>query len=240
MRATLETVSCGELTAVYRKDSDTGIVELVLVPTSRTNDIVRDDCAAEPLVQAKIVGDDYPFGFSQGRTMRNAKTVTDNMVYGTPNVIRNPDGSLAVITRIDDKRGWHYECTLTMTPASKAAENSHVHGQRIRSDDHTLIDGQPGADEQGNRRHHTLPADRQRKGAERESHENQHRDHDDFQHDAHRGHRVGTVGEQEQVDYDDADALREVRDRREDADVDGGIETERAESIAVGEPVLAE
>ena len=29
MRATLETVSCGELTAVYRKDSDTGIVELV-------------------------------------------------------------------------------------------------------------------------------------------------------------------------------------------------------------------
>ena len=28
MRATLETVSCGELTAVYRKDSDTGIVEL--------------------------------------------------------------------------------------------------------------------------------------------------------------------------------------------------------------------
>ena len=29
VRATLETVSCGELTAVYRKDSDTGIVELV-------------------------------------------------------------------------------------------------------------------------------------------------------------------------------------------------------------------
>lgn len=29
MRTTLETVSCGELTAVYRKDSDTGIVELV-------------------------------------------------------------------------------------------------------------------------------------------------------------------------------------------------------------------
>ena len=29
VRATLGTVSCGELTAVYRKDSDTGIVELV-------------------------------------------------------------------------------------------------------------------------------------------------------------------------------------------------------------------
>lgn len=29
LRATLGTVSCGELTAVYRKDSDTGIVELV-------------------------------------------------------------------------------------------------------------------------------------------------------------------------------------------------------------------
>jgi len=29
VRATLGTVSCGELTAVYRKDSDNGIVELV-------------------------------------------------------------------------------------------------------------------------------------------------------------------------------------------------------------------
>ena len=72
MRTTLETVSCGELSAVYRKDDETGAVELVLVPTARIDDVVRDDCAAEPLVQSKIVGDDYPFGFSQGRTMRNA------------------------------------------------------------------------------------------------------------------------------------------------------------------------
>lgn len=42
-----------------------------------------------------------------------------------------------------------------------------------------------------------------------------------FQRDAHRGYRVGTVGEQEQVDHDDADALREVRDRRGDADGEG-------------------
>ena len=33
--------------------------------------------------------------------------------------------------------------------------------------DYTLIAGQPGADEQGNRQHHTLPADRQHKGADR-------------------------------------------------------------------------
>lgn len=123
MRTTLETVSCGELSAVYRKDDETGVVELVLVPTARIDDVVRDDCAAEPLVQAKIVGDDYPFGFSQGRTMRNAKTVTDHMTYGDPVVSRNAsDGSLAVVTRIDDARGWHYEHTLTMTPASGAAE----------------------------------------------------------------------------------------------------------------------
>ncbi len=45
MRATLETVSCGELTAVYRKDSDTGIVELAswIVDASSVCDMIGGD-----------------------------------------------------------------------------------------------------------------------------------------------------------------------------------------------------
>ncbi|MCH9276074.1 alpha-galactosidase [Bifidobacterium amazonense] len=123
MRTVLESVSCGDLTAVYRRDADTGVVELVLTPTGHADAIVRDDCAAEPLVQAKVIGDDYPFGFSQGRTMRNATTVTQHMTYGEPQVTSDPaTGSVAVTTRVADDRGWHYEHVLTMTPASRAAE----------------------------------------------------------------------------------------------------------------------
>ncbi|MBT1160780.1 glycoside hydrolase family 36 protein [Bifidobacterium sp. SO1] len=122
MRTILATVTCGDLAAVYRRD-ETGVVELVLSPAGKTADIVRDDCAAEPLVQAKIIGDDYPFGFSQGRTMRNATTVTKHMTYGEPTVSRDETaGNVTVTTSITDDRGWHYEHTLTMTPASRAAE----------------------------------------------------------------------------------------------------------------------
>ncbi|MBW3092951.1 alpha-galactosidase [Bifidobacterium sp. 82T10] len=122
MRTVLDSVSCGDLTAVYRRDADTGVVELVLTPTDRADAIVRDDCAAEPLVQAKIVGDDYPFGFSQGRTMRGATTVTQHMTYGEPHVDSMPDGTVRVTTTVSDDRGWRYEHVLAMTPASRAAE----------------------------------------------------------------------------------------------------------------------
>lgn len=121
MRTTICEVSCKALTALYRKESDTGVVELVLVPTGGVDAVARDDCAAEPLVQAKVVGDDYPFGFSQGRTMRNSQTVA-SMTFGEPVASEREDGSVTVLTRIDDPRGWHYDHRLTMTPLSAAAE----------------------------------------------------------------------------------------------------------------------
>ncbi|WP_165777169.1 glycoside hydrolase family 36 protein [Bifidobacterium primatium] len=121
MRTMLQQVTVGETTAIYRRDDESGTVELLLVPAGRTTDVTRDDCAAEPLVQAKIVGDDYPFGFSQGRTMRNSQTVT-RMEFGRPRVFADDDGTTTVTTRIDDPRGWHYEHVLTMTTKSPAVE----------------------------------------------------------------------------------------------------------------------
>ncbi len=60
MREIINRISMGGLTAVYRRESETGVVELVLLPTGCEGDIVRTDCAAEPLVQAKLETDDAP------------------------------------------------------------------------------------------------------------------------------------------------------------------------------------
>ncbi|MBT1175989.1 glycoside hydrolase family 36 protein [Bifidobacterium callimiconis] len=127
MRTILLQTTVGGTTAVYRRDTETGIVELLLVPADVLGDdgsidaALRDDCAAESLVQAKIIGDDYPFGFSQGRTMRNSQTVA-RMEFGKPRALADDNGVTTVTTRIDDPRGWHYEHVLTMTPASQAVE----------------------------------------------------------------------------------------------------------------------
>ncbi|MBT1167143.1 glycoside hydrolase family 36 protein [Bifidobacterium simiarum] len=113
--------------AIYRRDDETGVVELLLVPGDMAGAVVRDDCAAEPLVQAKVIGDDYPFGFSQGRTMRFSKTVA-HMRFGDPRVTRGESGHVGasgetrITTLIDDERGWHYEHVLVMSERSEAVE----------------------------------------------------------------------------------------------------------------------
>ena len=75
MREIINNISVGGLTAVYRRESETGVVELVLIPAGSEKEILRADCAAEPLVQAKLETDDAPAFFSGGRTMRNGPTV---------------------------------------------------------------------------------------------------------------------------------------------------------------------
>lgn len=72
MRSTIASYSCNDMQVVYRMDEQRRI-EMLLLPTDAASP-ERDDYEPEPLVQAKIVGDDYPFGFSQGRSMRNSAT----------------------------------------------------------------------------------------------------------------------------------------------------------------------
>ena len=68
MREILNRYTLGGLTAVYRREGD--IVELLLVPAGSEGGIARADCAAEPLIQAKLTEDDAPAFFSGGRTMQ--------------------------------------------------------------------------------------------------------------------------------------------------------------------------
>ena len=72
MRTVIQKITCVQLTALYRSESETGAVELLLVPAGMEAGVIRGDCAAEPLVQVHLAQDDAPAFFSGGRTMRGS------------------------------------------------------------------------------------------------------------------------------------------------------------------------
>lgn len=118
MREILNRCTLGGLTAVYRREGD--IVELLLVPAGSEGGIARADCAAEPLIQAKLTEDDAPAFFSGGRTMRNSPTVKAMRYAGqTAQVF---DDKIVIVTKLTDPRGLAYTHTLTLYADNPAAE----------------------------------------------------------------------------------------------------------------------
>lgn len=118
MREILNRYTLGGLTAVYRREGD--IVELLLVPAGSEGGIARADCAAEPLIQAKLTEDDAPAFFSGGRTMRNSPTVKAMRYAGqTAQVF---DDKIVIVTKLTDPRGLAYTHRLTLYADNPAAE----------------------------------------------------------------------------------------------------------------------
>ena len=118
MREILNRYTLGGLTAVYRREGD--VVELLLVPAGSEGGIARADCAAEPLIQAKLTEDDAPASFSGGRTMRNSPTVKA-MRY-TGQTAQKSANKTVVVTKLTDPRGLAYTHTLTLYADNPAAE----------------------------------------------------------------------------------------------------------------------
>ncbi len=111
MREIIHSVTVNKLTAVYRKETTSGTVELLLIPAGTQENIIRTDCAAESLVQLKLQGDDEASFFSGGRTMRNSPSTFamkfDNLhQHGT-------NGAISVTSVLKDNRG--FKCTHTLT-----------------------------------------------------------------------------------------------------------------------------
>ena len=118
MREILNRYTLGELTAVYRREGD--VVELLLVPAGSEGSIARADCAAEPLIQAKLTEDDAPAFFSGGRTMRNSPTV--KAIRYTGQTAQKSADKTVVVTKLTDPRGLAYTHTLTLYADNPAAE----------------------------------------------------------------------------------------------------------------------
>lgn len=118
-REILSAVTRGQLIAMYRRD-DAGTVELLLLPAGAELPVCRTDCAAEPLVQAKLAEDDAPAFFSGGRTMRNSPT-TRAMGYTGQNVQTEADKTV-ISTILAAPRGLRYTHTLTLFADNPTAE----------------------------------------------------------------------------------------------------------------------
>lgn len=118
-REILSAVTRGQLIAMYRRD-DAGTVELLLLPAGAELPVCRTDCAAEPLVQAKLAEDDAPAFFSGGRTMRNSPT-TRAMGYTGQNVQTEADKTV-ISTILTAPRGLRYTHTLTLFEDNPTAE----------------------------------------------------------------------------------------------------------------------
>lgn len=118
MREILKSYTLGGLTALYRREGDA--VELLLVPAGSEGDIARGDCAAEPLIQAKLTEDDAPAFFSGGRTMRNSPTVKAMQYAGQ--TAQNFSDKTVIVTKLTDPRGLAYTHTLTLYADNPAAE----------------------------------------------------------------------------------------------------------------------
>lgn len=107
-RRRISTHLLGDMKLIYEQDEQ-GHVGMVLVPGSESKMISRKkEYRTEPLIQAKILGDDYPFGFSQGRTMRGGETV-ERMAFVCQEKRRPDRNTVEILTRFKDSRGFDYE-----------------------------------------------------------------------------------------------------------------------------------
>lgn len=117
MQTIVRQTTCGGITALYRRD-EAGTVELLLIPAGMEGDAVRDDCAAEPLVQLKLLGSDSPAYFSGGRTMRG---VTGPLELADQREERS-DRNVTIATTLASSHGFRCVHILTLFPSHPAAE----------------------------------------------------------------------------------------------------------------------
>lgn len=120
MREILHCYCLGGLDAVYQRDTETGAVELLLAPAEAEGFTYRNDCAAEPLIQAKLAEDDAPSYFSGGRTMRNSPTTRAIQYVGQ--TAQTFADKIVITTKLADPRGLDYTHTLTLYADNPAAE----------------------------------------------------------------------------------------------------------------------
>ncbi|WP_432629393.1 glycoside hydrolase family 36 protein [Brotaphodocola sp.] len=91
---------------IDRKGNDcTG---MLLIPAEMENQVLYEkEYDVEPLVQMKIIGDDYPFNYSQGRTMRGSQT--GMKLHFVDQSVERDGEETRILTRLADSRGLECE-----------------------------------------------------------------------------------------------------------------------------------
>lgn len=120
-REIINTYCLGDMELIYEKDEEQ-CVGMLLIPLGTKGRLnFKKDYKTEPLVQVKILGDDYPFGFSQGRTMRNSMS-TSQIIFQSQEKREINDYETQIITKMEDKRGYGYRHIVVADTRSKSLE----------------------------------------------------------------------------------------------------------------------
>lgn len=107
-RKELSSYKIKDMILSYHQDIENGWIGMTLIPACMENEVVRNKLYdVEPLIQVKIIGDNYPFNYSQGRTLRNSET-TRVMGYVDQKVF-SEENRTSIITYLEDSRGICYE-----------------------------------------------------------------------------------------------------------------------------------
>ena len=107
----------------YHQDIENEWIGMTLIPACMENEVVKNKLYdAEPLIQVKIIGDNYPFNYSQGRTLRNSET-TRVMRYVDQKAFLE-ENRTSIITYLEDSRGICYEHYVRYFDCSDAIEVS--------------------------------------------------------------------------------------------------------------------
>lgn len=110
-----------DMLLTYYEDKENSWTGMSIIPLSMSDKVKRDKkYAVEPLIQVKIIGDNYPFNYSQGRTLRNSET-TRSMRYVSQKVIVEGKKT-SIVTFLNDDRGIDYEHYVNYYECSYAIE----------------------------------------------------------------------------------------------------------------------
>ena len=122
MRTIISSYKMGDMRLIYQRGTDrkgNDCTGMLLVPESMKDKIIAEkEYDVEPLVQMKIVGDDYPFNYSHGRTMRGSQTGMKLHFAGQEE--HEDEKEHTISTFLEDGRGLKCEHRVRLSKGDKA------------------------------------------------------------------------------------------------------------------------
>ncbi|WP_127532958.1 glycoside hydrolase family 36 protein [Paenibacillus kobensis] len=118
----------GDIAVQYWKEPINGQVGLTLIPSTLVEQVSSEKIyAIDPLVQIKLIGDDYSGGFAQGITMRNSASVSHFRMKQQV-VLSNEAGDQFVVSRFGHEHilGLELEHKLSFFKGCAALESQTV------------------------------------------------------------------------------------------------------------------
>lgn len=122
-RKELSSYKIKDMILSYHQDIEHDWTGMTLIPACMEEEVVKSKLYdVEPLIQVKIIGDNYPFNYSQGRTLRNSQTA--RAMRFVEQKVFSEESKTTIVTFLEDSRGLCYEHYVSYFDSSNAIEVS--------------------------------------------------------------------------------------------------------------------